>query len=231
MQYRWLMVVPIETGVRCGDMNGRTIVGAASLLVGLVVIAATVVYLGDDSRGAAAYRGTAVPGTPGPTAAASKPSASATASARPTAAASESRPPSSPDPFTRVSAFYSLLIPAIRDADADTLMSVLHPATIARYGLAACQAQLGSLDDPTYDVIVHGVLSPAAWDYTTDGLTTPIPDAIAVSASVTANGATETRELHVAMVDGEVRWFTDCGTPIVRAAPTDSGEPSGSPAG
>ena len=212
-------------------MNGRTIVGAASLLVGLAVIAAAVVYLGDDSRGAAASRATAAAGTPRATSEASAPPASATASAPPTAAAPASRPPSSPDPFTRVSAFYSVLVPAMRDADADTLMSILHPATIDRYGLAACQAELGSLDGPTYDVIVHGVLSAAPWDDATDGQSTLVPDAITVSASVTADGATETRELHVAMVDGEVRWFTDCGTPIVRATPSDSDQPDGSPTG
>ena len=80
-------------------------------------------------------------------------------------------------------------------------------------------------------MIVHGVLAPAVWEYATDGQSTPIPDAITVSASVTANGATETRELHVAMVDGEVRWLTDCGTPIARPTSDDSANPDASPGG
>ena len=58
------------------------------------------------------------------------------------------------------------------------------------------------------------VSSPAPWDYTTDGVTTTIPDALAVDASMTAKGSTAATVLRLAIVDGEVRWFTYCGTPL-----------------
>ena len=36
------------------------------------------------------------------------------------------------------------------------------------------------LGDPTFDIVVHGVGSPEPWDYTTDGVTTTILDALDV---------------------------------------------------
>ena len=114
-----------------------------------------------------------------------------------------------------MAAFTTVLIPAMREADAVTLVAILHPATIERYGLDACLAELGRLPDPTFDVVeVHGVSSPAPWDYTTDGVTTTIPDALAVDASMTAKGSTVATVLRLAIVGHEVRWFTDCGTPL-----------------
>jgi hypothetical protein len=141
------------------------------------------------------------------------PPAAATQTPAPTRTPSPTPPPTA-DPGSLVAEFYAVLVPAIRAADADTLVAILHPATLERYGEAACRTQLGGLDDPAFDVVVRGVRPLAAWDYTTDERTTTISGAWAVDADLTANGTTETRELHVALVDGEVRWFTDCGTPL-----------------
>ena len=103
----------------------------------------------------------------------------------------------------------------MREPDAATLVAILHPATIERYGVDACLAALSRLNDPTFDVLIHAVASPAPWDYTTDGVTTTIPDALDVDASITTQGATTVSSLQVAIVAGEVRWFTDCGTPLL----------------
>jgi hypothetical protein len=113
-----------------------------------------------------------------------------------------------------VNALYAKLIPAIRGPDVPTLMALLHPATIERYGEAACRTYLGSLRDPTFNVVIRSVAAPAPWTWERDGRSTVIPDAWAVQADLTTNGTTSTQEIHVAPVAGELRWFTDCGTPL-----------------
>ena len=75
--------------------------------------------------------------------------------------------------------------------------------------------------DPNYAVEITAIQPLAAWDYTTDDRTTAIPSAWEVDAMVTATdpilrpaGDGRPRQVHVAPVDGQVRWFTDCGTPL-----------------
>jgi hypothetical protein len=118
------------------------------------------------------------------------------------------------DRLALVRALYARIVPAIRGPDAATLLALLHPATIERYGEAACRVFFAGLRDPTFDVEVQSVASPAPWAWERDGRTTIIPDAWAVQAQLTANGSTTSQEIHVAPVGGEVRWFTDCGTPL-----------------
>lgn len=85
--------------------------------------------------------------------------------------------------------------------------------TVDRYGAQQCRRyvkQAVSGDQITWEI--RGSTGPAAWDYTTDGLTTTVPDAWAVS--VRQPGADpEQRELHFAPAEGSWRWFTDCGDP------------------
>jgi hypothetical protein len=195
----------------------RLLAGVAALVIGLALVGSAALDLGEDSR-----TSTAALATPAATAAPSPSARSSVAASTgpvgspsaPSVASTAPRPAATPDPFTRVAAFTSVLVPAMRDADAATLVAILHPATLERYGTDACLAELGRLNDPTFDIVVHGVRSPEPWAYRTDGLTTTIADALGVDASVTANGSTAATELHLAIVDGEVRWFTDCGTPL-----------------
>jgi hypothetical protein len=142
------------------------------------------------------------------------PAPAPTATPVPVPTASPAPPSPTPDAEALIVAFYEGLDPAIRAADADILVPLLHPATIERYGEPACRTYLGGLADPTLDIVVATVAGPAPWDYITDDLTTTIPDAWTIQAAFTSQGATSDRELHVALVGGEVRWFTDCGTPL-----------------
>jgi hypothetical protein len=41
-----------------------------------------------------------------------------------------------------------------------------------------------------------------------------VVDVYTVTADVTALGTSARRELHFGWTDGELRWFTDCGTPL-----------------
>jgi hypothetical protein len=99
------------------------------------------------------------------------------------------------------------------------MVDALAPAVFERYGRAACEAQLGSqAPEPSRAFEILEVGAPAPWDYERDGLSTTIDDAIAVRARVTgptpSGDVTDEAELHVQLVDGEVRWFSDCGTPL-----------------
>jgi hypothetical protein len=41
-----------------------------------------------------------------------------------------------------------------------------------------------------------------------------VPDTVTVAVDLTRAGATSATEFHFAFVDGQVRWFSDCGTPL-----------------
>lgn len=109
-----------------------------------------------------------------------------------------------------VRAFVDQLVVAVQTGDLETLVAALHPATLNRYGEAACRAHLATFVDPTFGIEVTEVQAPAAWDYTTDGLTTSIPDAWAVPGTRTQGGVPVALTFHFAPWDGTVRWFTDC---------------------
>ena len=148
--------------------------------------------------------------TPIPSSSPANPTASTPA---PTPTATEAPSPT-PDRLALVQALYARLVPAIRGPDVETLLALLHPATIERYGEPACRTYFAGLRDPTFDVVVRSVAPPAPWIWERDGRSTTIADAWAVQADLTANGSASSQEIHVAVVGGEVRWFTDCGTPL-----------------
>lgn len=112
-----------------------------------------------------------------------------------------------------VRAFFADLVTATRARDVDSLFAWLHPATLQRYGVAACREFLANREDATFQVVVTSVGDPETWPYTTDGVATNVENAVTVTAEVTNSGNTIPRELHVVVLDGQVWWFTDCGTP------------------
>lgn len=116
---------------------------------------------------------------------------------------------------TRVEEFFVDWVNALRTGDAPFLIARLHPAVAQRYGDDACRAYLGSRQAPQASVEVlevDGAIS--RWSWETDGRTTPIPDALGLVLRRTEDGASYSESpAHVALVNGEVRWFTDCGTP------------------
>jgi len=107
------------------------------------------------------------------------------------------------------------LITAYRSATVGSLAGQLHPAVIARYGEAACRTSLGGIAaDPAYALVVKSISQPGAWDWTTDGRTSKITDTLTISVDVTRSGAPSSTEIHLVVLDGVVRWFSDCGTPL-----------------
>jgi hypothetical protein len=183
--------------------------GALLMAIGLVVTTIGAFELVSSAGGGTAAA-SPTPGLPSP---APSPTPAVTAVAPTTTA--------TPDPDALVGAFVANLATQIGAGTQVALLDALDPAVIARYGVEACRTQLASFPpDPTYGIVVNTVATPAPWDYASDARTTTIPDALAVDAIVTGggvNGATPssaTRTLHFHLVDGVVRWFTDCGTPL-----------------
>ncbi len=110
--------------------------------------------------------------------------------------------------------FLSALATAVREGDVDFQLERLHPAVIERYGEDACRADLVTRTDPTHAFEVTTVRDqPEPFDYASDGLSETIPETVVVDANVTDNGQTQAVTTHLVEVDGEFRYFTDCGTP------------------
>jgi hypothetical protein len=168
--------------------------------------------------------------TPTPAVTAAAPTASAVATEPPMSAplptaipTASPAPTPSPAPTTDVGAlvraFYVELGAALDEGRAGDMVDALAPAVFDRYGRPACEAQLASqAPEPGRAFEILAIGPPSSWDYVTDDVSTTIPDALTIQARVTGPSPTgETtveRELHVQVINGVVRWFSDCGTPL-----------------
>ena len=114
-----------------------------------------------------------------------------------------------------IRAFVSDYVAAERTGDFASILARLNSAVIDRYGAPACQAlSLSWKADPTYAMEISTISGPAAWDYVSDGLTTTVKEAWTVALDETSGGSTTRVALHLALADGGITWFTDCGDPV-----------------
>jgi hypothetical protein len=108
--------------------------------------------------------------------------------------------------------FAAELAAAITAGRTNYLVEHLHPAATERYGERQCRNYVRSQvagDNANWEIQDS---RPEAWDYASDGQTTNIADAWAVT--IRQPGADpEMRDLHFGPADGTWRWFTDCGDP------------------
>jgi hypothetical protein len=88
----------------------------------------------------------------------------------------------------------------------------MHPAVIDRYGAATCDAFAAGSRAPA-NIVLTQLEAPSNYSWPTDGLTRDVPDTN--TAQATEGGRAVT--VHIALVDGLWRWFTDCGTPVAGA--------------
>jgi len=192
-------------------MGDRRRLGAILLALGLLIAGAGVAGALSDGT-IAGPTATTPPDSAGPTDATPAPTPAPTATPTP---APTPTPPPTPDPEALVRELIDDLVAAIRAGDVDSTLPRVHPATIERYGEAACLEELSTrAADPTYDIVIRAIRPPAPWDYVTDGVSTTIDDAWTVEIDLTSAAGSGAREVHLAPVDGDVRWFTDCGTPL-----------------
>jgi hypothetical protein len=117
-----------------------------------------------------------------------------------------------------VQKFLDQLDAAVHNGDIAFRVARLHPAVIQRYGEQQCRDFLATpvAQDPSRRDKVSRVDKPARFEFTTDDGAIPIPNAQLVLVKETFEKKKGERELHVALVDGEYRYFIDCGTPIPR---------------
>jgi hypothetical protein len=120
----------------------------------------------------------------------------------------------SPSPAAEtVQEFLRLFAAAFRGGDAAFLLARLHPAVITLYGQEQCTTYTATLTDPTRAYRFISVSAPGTYDYSPDGRSIQVSDVLTVRVRQTAYGQTITGPIHLAVVEGTVRWFTDCGTP------------------
>ncbi len=111
--------------------------------------------------------------------------------------------------------FLAAFVPAQRSNDSTYLVDQLHPAVTDLYGLTQCRASIdAAAPDPSYAITVSKVTGPGSWAYNPDGRSIPVASVYTVTATVTSGGQKASRVLHFGWVDGELRWFTDCGAPL-----------------
>jgi hypothetical protein len=114
--------------------------------------------------------------------------------------------------------FLDKLNDAVHKGQADVRVALLHPAVIERYGEQQCLDFLSQPDatDPTRKDKVQRVDKPKPFEFTTDDGVLPIPNAQFVLVEETYQKKKSRRELHLARVNGEYRYFIDCGVPLPR---------------
>jgi len=113
--------------------------------------------------------------------------------------------------------FLNQLDAAVRRGDTDFRIARVNPAVIERYGEQQCRDFLaGQPQDKTRRDRVKRVGRPESFEYDTDNLSVTIADATPVLVRETRLGKKADRGLHLARVNGELTYFIDCGTPLVR---------------
>ncbi len=98
--------------------------------------------------------------------------------------------------------------------DVDTLMARLHPEVLARYGADQCRAYVATQGDASFGLALVATTELEAWNYATDDVSTEVPDTFTATVDQSRAGDTSRRDIHFAYVEGEIRWFSDCGTPV-----------------
>jgi hypothetical protein len=124
-------------------------------------------------------------------------------------------PESPPEPYVEnVIAFLTDIVDAMVTHDVPFLVDHLHQTNIDLYGQQACEQYLDAAADPSFGIEVFNVGPLEPWIWEIDGVSTPIDGAHTVDAKISQKGQTQDASLHIAPVDDEFRWFTDCGDPL-----------------
>ena len=127
------------------------------------------------------------------------------------------RPPATLDLQALTVSFTQTLGAALASGDTTTLYDTLDRAVIERYGDAQCRVALAGLTDPTAAFTVKLVGAPAPFMWSTDGLSTLIPDTLTVDVARTRDGQVIDQQIHLPLVDQQhLSWLTDCGNPVTK---------------
>ena len=105
--------------------------------------------------------------------------------------------------------FFTTFLSAVQSDNQAYLYDRLDPAVISRYGVAQCRNWVAHLQ-PVGSYQLVSVSKPEVHVYTTDGVSTSVPNVEVFTARSTTSGI---QHFHFALIAGRFHWFTDCGTP------------------
>ena len=124
----------------------------------------------------------------------------------------ESAVPSSDEALVRT--FVGDFDRAQQALDVEFLVDRLDPLVIERYGLTQCTSYLTATAGSVSNLEIESVTGPGTFQFTTDGLTDSVSgDSYRVELTLEANGTLTSATPNYHVIDGVVRWFTDCGNP------------------
>jgi len=106
---------------------------------------------------------------------------------------------------------------AMVSGDAQFLLDHLHPVVFEKYGPEACAFYLNGVVDPSFQIEILEVRGPGVWFYSRDNFSHPIENTYTTVIDRSYQGQTIMTEMHLTYLDGQVHWFTDCGTPLTTA--------------
>lgn len=118
---------------------------------------------------------------------------------------------SAPGSVETPAAFLNKLAAAMRQGDVNFMLSRLNPVVIAGFGSLACRTAVATYTDPTAAFAIQSTSSPSDYTYTAAGVTTVIPDTIALKAIFTHQGQPNPVTVHLSRTrSGVLTWYTDC---------------------
>ena len=111
--------------------------------------------------------------------------------------------------------FLPVFSAAIRTGDRRFLFQRLHPAVVDFYGERACRVYLRDFIVPNSEFVFRSAAKPAQFTWVVDGRATLIPDVVNVDVTAVSEEGQIDRVIHLGLVEGDLRWFADCGDPAV----------------
>ncbi|HJS27309.1 MAG TPA: hypothetical protein VJ913_09325 [Actinomycetota bacterium] len=111
--------------------------------------------------------------------------------------------------------FLPVFSAAIRTGDERFLFDRLHPAVVEFYGEQACRVYLRDFIVPDSEFRFVAAADPAQFTWVVDGRATLIPDVVDVDVTAVSEDGEIDRVIHLGLVEGYLRWFADCGDPVM----------------
>lgn len=119
-------------------------------------------------------------------------------------------PSATTSPRAAVETFMGQLDDAYRRGDTTWLLGRLHPAVIDAYGDTACTAAITDYQAADFASVVTAVTGPASWTYVAGKHSVSVADVYTVAVRRTRDGKTSVKTIHLALIDGQLAWFSNC---------------------
>ena len=111
--------------------------------------------------------------------------------------------------------FLPVFSAAIRTGDERFLFERLHPAVVEFYGERACRVYLRDFVVPDSEFVYRSAAEPSQFTWIADGTATLVQDVVNVDVTAVSEEGEIDRVIHLGIVEGSLRWFADCGDPVM----------------